>query len=90
MRLSSLILCAMFLGLGPSAGITVAQNAQGPSATMDAATPNIEGAWEGIINSAVGKLRLVLRVSSGQRSAQGHGRQPRSGRNVLSNPTLQS
>jgi pimeloyl-ACP methyl ester carboxylesterase len=69
MRLRSLVLCAMVFGLGPSAVITLAQNASGTPDAASAASPNIEGAWQGTINSAARKLRLVLRVSKADNGA---------------------
>ena len=69
MRLRSLVLCAMVFGLSPSAVITLAQNASGTPDGANAANSNIEGAWQGTINSAAGKLRLVLRVSKADNGA---------------------
>ena len=69
MRLRSLVLCAMFIGLSPAAVITLAQNASGTPDGASAANSNIEGAWQGTINSAAGKLRLVLRVSKAANGA---------------------
>jgi hypothetical protein len=57
----------MLFGLGSWAGIAVAapqsQNNAGQAAGADAATQNIQGSWQGVLNSQFGKLRLVLKVS---------------------------
>src|SRR5262245_22383711 len=63
MRLCTLVFSAVLFGLGFSAETTLAQTSATPSSATDAATANIEGAWQGTLNSAAGKLRLILRVT---------------------------
>ena len=65
MRIGSFVFCVMLFGFGAA---TKTADAAPPfqsttkSAGVDAGTQNIQGNWQGVLNSQFGKLRLVLKV----------------------------
>jgi len=66
MRLRCVVLCAFVFGFSVSSGIAdaapQAQDEASKAGTANAAQ-GIQGSWAGVLNSAVGKLRVVLHVS---------------------------
>jgi pimeloyl-ACP methyl ester carboxylesterase len=63
MRLCTLVISAIFFGLGFPPGTTLAQTSSAPSSVTGVTTVSIEGAWQGTLNLGAGKLRLILRVT---------------------------
>lgn len=67
MRSGSLAICAMLVGFVSSAGVTFGapqnQNQPNPTVSSLAITQDIQGAWQGSLNSPAGRLRLVLKIS---------------------------
>lgn len=65
-RLPSLALCTILFALGSKIGIAEAAPGYQKTASQSASVEigrNIQGSWQGILNSQVGKLRLVLKLS---------------------------
>jgi pimeloyl-ACP methyl ester carboxylesterase len=66
MRPRFLILPVMLLAFSSAAGAVNAPHADdnGSQSKVASNPPRIEGSWEGVLNSAAGKLRLVLKLST--------------------------
>ena len=66
MRFRSFVLLMMLFGVGFAIGSASAsarnQSTGNPPSSVDAGS-NIQGIWQGTLNSPVGKLRLILKVS---------------------------
>ena len=65
MRFATLVLWAFLFCLGnwPSSAVAAPQSQNTSDQAATQATPGIEGSWLGVLNSAAGRLRLVLKVS---------------------------
>jgi pimeloyl-ACP methyl ester carboxylesterase len=67
MRIRTLVMGALLSGFAFSASIAIAapqsQAEAGNTAAADTTVKNIQGSWQGVLNSPAGKLRLVLKIS---------------------------